>query len=174
MERDHVRAGKRARARGAAGELEVRDLLHEYGYARAHRNFMSGGAGGGDMADAIPDVHLEVKFVQTLQLATAWRQACAGARPTDMVLVVHRNNNAPWAATGLLTDLHSLIQHLPMAPVVIGARSPRTVFLAEHKLTLSTRRPMVVHQTAGEAMATVLFRDWLSVWAPVDVEGVAV
>lgn len=159
---DFSRRGKAAKRKGAAGELEVRDLLREHGFERAHRNFMSGGAGGGDLSDAIPDTHLEVKRTESLQLATAWRQACAGARPTDLVLIVHRGSNQPWQATGLLSELYRLLGWMPLAPVVIGSRSPRPVFLAEHRLTLSTRRPCVVHQTAGEAMMTVLFEDFLS------------
>lgn len=165
MERDYARAGRAAKRKGAVGENEVRDLLREYGYTGAHRNFMSGGAGGGDLADAIPDVHIEVKRTESVSMGAWRRQATAGARPTDLVLIVHRGGHQDWQATGELVDLHYLMQHLPMHPT-IATTSPRGHFLAEHKLTTASRRPMVLHNLAGVTLATVLFEDWLKVWAP--------
>jgi len=38
------------RRKGAEGEREVVELLHAHGWPRAHRNFGSGSAGGGDVA----------------------------------------------------------------------------------------------------------------------------
>jgi hypothetical protein len=165
--RDFSRAGKAARRKGASFELEVRDVLREFGYLRTHRQFQSGGQGGGDLADSIPDTHLECKRTENLQLGAAYRQACAAARPSDTVLIVHRGSGQPIQATGLLVDLHSLMQHLPMHPVVIGTRSPRPVFIAEHRLTTVSRRPMVISSLLGKAMCTVLFADWLRMTAPV-------
>lgn len=171
MTRDFSRAGKAARRKGAEFELEVRDMLRAHGYNRAHRNFQSGGQGGADLADAIPDVHLECKRTETLQLASAWRQACAGARPTDLVLIVHRGSNQPAQATGLLTELYrDGLLCLPFAPKSIGPKSPRPEFLAENRLTTTTRRPMVVHQCVGVAMVTVLFADLLEAWTAAEAE----
>jgi hypothetical protein len=158
MSIDRSRAGKRARRRGNRGENEVRDLIRHAGWTGAHRNFMSGGAGGGDLADAIPDVHLEVKFVERLDLPGAWRQACAGARPTDTPVVASRANFQPWIGSLRLTDLMGL-PVLAWAPMVIGPRAGvRAEFLA---LKRTSEHPLLVHQVNADALATVLFTDLL-------------
>lgn len=166
MERDFSRAGKAAKKKGASGELEVRDLLRQYGYTDARRNFASGGQGGADLVEAIPDVALEVKRTEVASFGNWWRQANRAAKPTDLVLIVHRGSLQPWQATGQLTDLHCLMQHLPVYPI-IAKTSPRAVFLSEHRLTSTTRRPMVLHNQTGVTLATVLFEDFLTIWAPV-------
>ena len=163
-QRDLSRQNKRNRRVGGEGEREVVQLLREYGFAGAHRQFQSGGAGGGDVADAIPDCHIEVKRTVQTAYAAWWRQANKAARPSDLVLVVARGHSQPWQATGLLTDLHCLMQHLPMLPVIATA-SPRAVFMEQYRTTYG--RPMVLHRVLGEVVATVLFADFLTVWAPV-------
>lgn len=159
---DHSRAGKRAKRRGERGELEIRDLLREAGYTNSHRNFQSGGQGGGDLADAISDVHLEVKYCETVRLSSWWRQANQGARPTDSVWIVHRGNGQPWQATLLLTDLLGLTVG-PIAPRCVSIHV-RAEFIADHKDTTSTCRPMIVHQQGSACLATVLFEDLLGWW----------
>lgn len=157
---DFARRGKAAKRKGENGELEVRDLLREYGFVTAHRNFQSGGQGGGDLADAIPDVHIEVKRTERLALGPYWRQACRDARPTDLVLLVHRGNFQPWQATGALTDLAPMFAAMPSCPQVVGQASPRATFLSLCRETNPTF-PCVVHQTVGTALMTVLFTDFL-------------
>lgn len=171
IERDYARAGKAARRKGANFELEIRDILREFGYDRAHRNWMSGGAGGGDLADAIPDVHLECKRTEQTPWSSWWKQANKDARPTDLVLVVHRGSQQPIQATGRLTDLHSMMQHLPVRPTIAPA-NVRAVVLQQAR-EIGAFRPMVIHKIGGDVVATVLFLDWLKVWAPVPVTGVA-
>lgn len=172
MTRDFSRAGKAARRKGAKGELEVRDILREFGYADVRRNWMSGGAGGSDLIEAIPDVAIEVKRTESTPFAVWWRQANKAAKSSDMVLIVHRGHSQPWQATGLLTDLHMMMQHLPMWPV-IASSNPRAVFMLQHKVLTVSRRPMVLHRVLGEVLATVLFEDWLAVTAPVRPEELA-
>lgn len=156
---DQQRAGRRSKRRGQNGELEVRDLVRAHGWGDATRTFMSGGQGGGDVG-GIPDVHLEVKFVERLDLPGAWRQANASARPTDLIVIVHRCNFQPWIATLRLTDLMSHPHPgLGWQPMVIG---PRASLRAEfHNLARTNPHPLVVHQVAAEAMASVLFEDLL-------------
>lgn len=165
VDRDFARAGKAARRKGANFELEVRDVLREYGYDRAHRNWLSGGAGGGDLADAIPDVHLECKRTEQTPWASWWKQANSDARPTDLVLVVHRGSSQPIQATGRLTDLHLLMQHLPMLPA-LATSNVRAVFLQQAR-EIGAFHPMVIHKVRGDVVATVLFEDFLTMWAPV-------
>lgn len=51
----------RSRRKGARGELEVLELLRAHGWTRAHRNFASGSAGGGDVTAGPAGVVLEIK-----------------------------------------------------------------------------------------------------------------
>lgn len=126
----------------------------------AHRNFMSGGAGGSDIADAIPDTHLEIKYVERLDLPGAWRQAQAAARPTDLIVIVSRANFQPWIATFRLLDLMGMPHWVDWTPLVIG---PRANLRAEFMGLLRTQsHPLVAHQVADEAMVTVLFEDLLT------------
>lgn len=160
------RAGKRARRRGANGELEVRDLLRAHGWTDSHRQFQSGGQGGGDLADAIPDVHVEVKFTEKLRLREAFRQAKASARPTDTVVVAHRASNQPWLASLRLTDWMPLAP-APTVVVVIGVReSLRAQMLM---LLKRSERPAVVHQL-DTACVTVLLVDLLVLLARAEAD----
>ena len=161
---DYSRRGRAAKRKGDSFELEVRDVLRAHGYTGAHRNFQSGGQGGGDLADAIPDVHIEAKRHERVALPQWWRQACADARPTDSVWVVHRGNQQPLMVTLLLTDLVPL-NPSQLAPRVVGAAvSVRSEFMQAFKARSSSSRPAVVHPVAGFAMVTVLLEDLLGWW----------
>ena len=161
---DYSRRGRAAKRKGDSFELEVRDVLRAHGYTGAHRNFQSGGQGGGDLADAIPDVHIEAKRHERVALPQWWRQACADARPTDSVWVVHRGNQQPLMVTLLLTDLVPL-NPSRLAPRVVGAAvSVRSEFMQAFKARSSSSRPAVVHPVAGFAMVTVLLEDLLGWW----------
>lgn len=163
MSIDHVRAGKRSKARGERGELEVRDLLRGAGFLTARRNFMSGGQGGGDLTDAIPDHHLEVKYTERLMLPAAWRQSRASARATDTIVIIHRANMQPWLATLTIEDWFEL-KAPSMQWLAIGPSAPlRAEFLAWQRS--NPVHPGVIHQLAPvrEAVVTVLATDWLDV-----------
>ena len=161
---DYARRGKASKRKGENGEREVQAILREHGYATAHRNLGSGSAGGGDLADAIPDVHIEAKRHERVALPQWWRQACADARPTDSVWVVHRGNQQPLMVTLLLTDLVPL-NPSRLAPRVVGAAvSVRSEFMQAFKARSSSSRPAVVHPVAGFAMVTVLLEDLLGWW----------
>lgn len=157
---DYARRGKAARRKGAAGELEIRDVLRKYGFVHAHRNFMSGGAGGADLADAIPDCHLEVKRCERVELPSWWRQARRGSRPTDLVVVAHRGSMQPWMATLPLTDALEVLRCFPFDPKVIAKANPRAEFMASYRLPGPTHA-CVIHPVEGVAMATVPFEDFV-------------
>lgn len=171
MQRDFSRAGRAAKRKGERGELEIRDLLRKYGFENARRNFASGGQGGADLIEAIPDVAIEVKRTETTPFGSWWRQANKAAKPTDLVLIVHRGSQQPWQATGLLTDLHTLMQHLPMKPKLVTTH-PRATFMQEYRERVGGH-PLVIHRILSDVVVTVLFEDFLRVWAPIEVEGAA-
>lgn len=158
---DMSRRGRSSKRKGNSGELEVRDLLREYGWDTAHRNLQSGGQGGGDLVEAIDGWHIEVKRVERLNLAAAWRQAEAAKCPTESVLLAHRGNMQPWMATVLLTDIMNT-GHV-WAPVAIGPRaSVRAEFMSLPSEAWHIPA-MVVSQVANECCATVLLAQLLHV-----------
>jgi len=98
------------RRKGAAGELEVVALLQARGWPRAHRNFASGSAGGGDVAQGPEGVVIEVKRHRgRLDLPKAIRQVKAAAGDHDLPIVAHRRDGEPWRATLPLEDLLELL-----------------------------------------------------------------
>jgi len=97
------------RNKGARGELEVVELLKAAGWPRAHRNFGSGSAGGGDIARGPEGVTIEVKRRQKLDLPGAIRQAEEGAGERDVPVVAHRRDGERWQATLPLEDLLELL-----------------------------------------------------------------
>jgi len=98
------------RNKGARGELEVVELLKATAWPRAHRNFGSGSAGGGDIARGPEGVSLEVKRHRgRLDLQRAIRQAEEGAGERDVPVVAHRRDGERWQATLPLEDLLELL-----------------------------------------------------------------
>lgn len=90
--------GRKPRAKGNRGELEVREALRVRGYHSAKRNLQSGGQGGGDLIEAIPGYSIEVKRVENLNVWKALAQAEAAAAATETPVVVFRRNNGSWWA----------------------------------------------------------------------------
>jgi len=104
-----VSAGERRK--GAEGEREVVAMLHAHGYTRAHRNFGSGSAGGGDVAHGPEGYVLEVKRHRgRLDLPAAVRQVESACAPGNVPVVAHRRDGEPWRATLPLEDLLELLE----------------------------------------------------------------
>jgi len=86
-------------------------MLAAHGYTRAHRNFGSGSAGGGDVVEGPEGVLLEVKRHRgRLDLPKAIRQVEAAAGEHDLPVVAHRRDGEPWRATLPLEDLLELLE----------------------------------------------------------------
>ena len=100
-----------SRDKGAAGELEVLELIHAHGWTRATRNFASGARGNSDIAHGPQGVILEVKRVERFALRAAWAQVAADAdRATCLPVIAHRWNRGPWLAVPELGQLLALLQ----------------------------------------------------------------
>lgn len=92
-----------SRRKGKEGELEVVNLLRQYGFkARRGQQFK----GGGDSPDVVHDleidgvpVHLEVKRREQFNLHQALRQAADDAHLNEVPAVVHRRNGETWMVT---------------------------------------------------------------------------
>jgi crotonobetainyl-CoA:carnitine CoA-transferase CaiB-like acyl-CoA transferase len=108
--------GRRSRDKGAAGELEVLDLVRVW-WPRATRNFASGAAGNSDIAHGPAHTVIECKRTERLRLRDAWRQVEHDAQVAGVgtlpVLATRWNGTphapAPWLAITELEEVLSLI-----------------------------------------------------------------
>lgn len=100
--------GRKPKARGNRGELEVVNILKAHGYP-AYRNFASGGYGGSDVI-GLPGFAVEVKMVEKLNVWAALAQCEAAASPTETPLLTFRRNRSRWYACVPLEDLLGLVK----------------------------------------------------------------
>lgn len=87
-----------SRAKGKVGELEARDLLRRFGFQAKRGQQHSGGTDSPDVVHNIPNVHIEVKRVERLNIDTAMAQAVRDAEGS-IPCVLHRRNKGKWLAT---------------------------------------------------------------------------
>ena len=96
--------GKSSQRKGADGERELAAVLREYGYVIERGGSLS----FGEIPDLVglPDIHIEVKRVERLNVPEAMKQAERDSTrfhdgaPT----VFHRRNREPWLVTMRLSD----------------------------------------------------------------------
>jgi Holliday junction resolvase len=96
--------GKR---KGRDGELELSNVLKEYGFS-ARRGQQYAGANGDADVVGIPGVHIEAKRVEKLNIDEAMKQAVNDAREGEIPVVMHRKNRQEWKVTMLLKDFVNL------------------------------------------------------------------
>lgn len=89
--------GKSQRDKGKRGEQELARVFREYGFKDAHRTQQFCGRGG-ESADVIglPNIHVESKRTEKLNLYDAVAQAKRDARQGSLPAVFHRRNNCEW------------------------------------------------------------------------------
>lgn len=94
-----------SRAKGKRGELEIAHLLREYGYNDARRTAQYCG-NTGDASDVVglPNIHIEVKRVEKLNIEKAMAQSSRDARDGEMPVVMHRKDRHPWLVTMSMGD----------------------------------------------------------------------
>jgi hypothetical protein len=103
--------GPASRRKGALGELEVLEVIRMSGWPRATRNFASGAAGNGDIANGPAGVTWEVKRTNRLRVRDAWAQvATAAAAGRDMPVLATRWDRGPWLAVVELDELLALLE----------------------------------------------------------------
>lgn len=101
-----------SRAKGAAAERELANILKEKGYdARRGQQFH----GGGDSPDVVglPGYHIEAKRVEAFALYPALDQASRDASPGRTPIVVHRRNGREWVVVIRLEDFLALLPETP-------------------------------------------------------------
>lgn len=89
-----------SRAKGKRGELEIAHLLREYGYDDARRTAQYCG-NTGDASDVVglPNIHIEVKRVEKLNIDKAMQQSMNDARENEVPVVMHRKDRQRWLVT---------------------------------------------------------------------------
>ena len=92
-----------SRDKGKRGELEAAHLLKEYGY-EARRGQQFSGANGDPDVVGLPDIHIEVKRVEKLNIDEALEQAIRDKRESEIPIVMHRKNRTKWKVTMLFED----------------------------------------------------------------------
>lgn len=100
--------GKRERAKGVRGELEVRDVFRLAGLP-CERTPNSGGLMlKGDLLGDVP-AHVEVKWQETARPWLWFEQARADAPAGVMPVVAFRRSRSPWLALVQLDQLAALL-----------------------------------------------------------------
>jgi hypothetical protein len=107
-----VRAGRRARRRGARGELQVVEILKAHGWLKARRNLGRDerrSQAGRDIVGGPEGTRISVKLTERLKLREAYKEVAANVSENEIPMVWHRCNAQPWLATLPLDDLLELL-----------------------------------------------------------------
>lgn len=92
-----------SRAKGKRGELHVAHFLKDYGYD-ARRGQQYAGINGDADVVGLPGIHIEVKFVEKLDLLGAYLQSKRDAREGEIPTVWHKRANKPLLVTMAAED----------------------------------------------------------------------
>ena len=92
-----------SRDKGKRGELEAAHLLQKYGYESRRGQQFSGANGDADVV-GLPDIHLEIKRVEKLNIDEALAQSIRDAREAEIPVVMHRKNRTEWKITMRFAD----------------------------------------------------------------------
>ena len=87
-----------SRAKGARGERELANLLKEYGYECRRGQQYSGANGDADVV-GLPNIHIECKRVEKLNIDKAMQQSMDDARENEVPVVMHRKDRQRWLVT---------------------------------------------------------------------------
>ena len=101
----------KSQRKGADGERELSAVLREYGYSIERGGSLS----FGEVPDLVglPDIHIEVKRVEWLNVPEAMRQAVRDSEAfhDGAPAVFHRRSREPWLVTMRLADWMDLYGH---------------------------------------------------------------
>ncbi len=86
-----------SKQKGARGERELANKLKLYGYA-TRRGQQYSGIEGDDVV-GLPNIHIECKRVQNLNILKAYEQSCRDAKDNEIPTVFHRKDRSPWLVT---------------------------------------------------------------------------
>lgn len=98
-----------SRAKGAAAEREIANILKSRGF-NARRGQQFCGANGDADVVGLPGFHIEVKRVEALNVDKAMDQAKRDASKDEVPIVVHRKNNRKWKVTISFDDFLDMLE----------------------------------------------------------------
>ena len=92
-----------SKSKGARGEREWSSKLREYGYNTRRGQQYCGANGDADVV-GLPNIHIECKRVEKLNIYNAISQAKADAKENELPTVFHRKDRSEWLVTMTLED----------------------------------------------------------------------
>lgn len=96
--------------KGKEGERELANLLKDrYGYDCRRGQQFCGSNGDADVV-GLPDIHIECKRVEKLNIYEAVEQSINDAREGEMPTVMHRKNHKDWLVTMTMEDWMKLYE----------------------------------------------------------------
>lgn len=87
--------GMKSKRKGKLGEVEVANLLKQYGYP-GRRGVQYCGIFGDSDVVGMDGVHIEVKRTEKFRLYDAMEQSKHDAKPGEIPTVWHRQNDREW------------------------------------------------------------------------------
>ncbi len=85
-----------------------RDLCKKHGYTEARRSQQYCGANGDADVVGLDRIHVEVKFVEKLNLRNAMDQSIGDKKDGELPIVAHKKSREPWLITMLADDWFAL------------------------------------------------------------------
>lgn len=101
--------GKASREKGKRGEREVANIFKSYGYDAARGVQYHGGPDSPDVT-GLPDIHVEVKRVEALNLYDALKQSKDDSDIFEYPVVIHRRSRKEWVVIQPLKDWMELYE----------------------------------------------------------------
>lgn len=92
-----------SKQKGARGERELSSKFKEHGFDTRRGQQYCGANGDADVV-GLPNIHIECKRVQALNIYNAISQAKADAKETEFPAVFHRKDRCNWLVTMELED----------------------------------------------------------------------
>lgn len=101
-----------SKRKGKSGELQIAHICQQQGFPGAHRtNQFCGATGEAGDVEGLPNIHIEVKYREHLNLYEAMEQSIRDATANGegkMPTVFHRKNQKPWMVTVGIDDWFKL------------------------------------------------------------------
>lgn len=92
-----------SKQKGARGERELAKVLRAYGFETRRGQQYCGANGDADVI-GLPNIHIECKRVERLNLYDAMAQSKSDAKQDEIPVVMHRKDKCDWLVTLSLDD----------------------------------------------------------------------
>lgn len=153
---------KNSRAKGASGEREVAAWLRSFGVSARRGQQFSGGPDSPDVVHSLPNVHLEVKRTERLELDAALSQAREEAPAGSTPVVLHRKNRGRWVAILDAEDWLRLAKEDASPTRVLWVDMPPCPGTEAHSVMVAAR--------LSSSVPCILGASWVKTGEPVDLD----